>query len=103
MRQASIAFGYNKFQSSPSPKAGRSMIRGTAFHMVMEFQSSPSPKAGRSQEVWQNTLKPAVVSILAQPEGRTQPRQSRHYAAALRFQSSPSPKAGRSRTLNAVA
>jgi len=69
-----------KFQSSPSPKAGRNLkATGAQVAIASWFQSSPSPKAGRNFEV-------AVFPQLA-----------------FKFQSSPSPKAGRNLPHLAIA
>ena len=59
----------SKFQSSPSPKAGRHARDNVISLMQSEFQSSPSPKAGR-HVVSVNSSFAVTVSILAQPEGR---------------------------------
>ncbi|MCY4666020.1 MAG: hypothetical protein OXC00_15295, partial [Acidimicrobiaceae bacterium] len=60
------------FQSSPSPKAGRSSRTIVTVPLNTWFQSSPSPKAGRSA-AWVGVRgRDWLVSILAQPEGRTQ-------------------------------
>ena len=61
------------FQSSPSPKAGRFVLRVCAYMYLFKFQSSPSPKAGRFRRGIADKIRHAFVSILAQPEGRALP------------------------------
>ena len=94
------------FQSSPSPRAGRSIqAKITNPQRDAEFQSSPSPRAGRSpcasptatptgcfnprpargpdaaQFGIADVFGDTSVSILAQPEGRTQPPRVVHCIA----------------------
>ena len=79
--------------AQPEGRALREKERQTL--LARKFQSSPSPKAGRYGARRASKIRGRPVSILAQPEGRALQGGCRRDAAADRFQSSPSPKAGR--------
>ena len=84
------------FQSSPGPKAGRNRMTYTSCLGRPLFQSSPGPKAGRNVSIEFGLCELCLVSILARPEGRAQPRSIENpEVGGILFQSSPGPKAGR--------
>ncbi len=83
----------NKFQSSPSPKAGsyrdavKKLLRSKVSILSQpEGRELPAGDAGDAEVV--------KVSILSQPEGRELPERLEKITAEGKFQSSPSPKAG---------
>ncbi len=62
---------------------------------LKKFQSSPSPEAGRYIKGRPNVNKQLVVPILTQPGGWALRHASSQVRRWLQFQSSPSPEAGR--------
>ena len=60
----------DRFQSSPSPKAGSYLVNGVLLKVLYLFQSSPSPKAGSYLNLFHIHTPIICVSILSQPEGR---------------------------------
>ena len=93
------------FQSSPGPKAGRSVrLARTIARALSSFNPRPARRPGAPPSSFSSSSGMSRVSILARPEGRALLRWAAKLCAmCMRFQSSPGPKAGRSSAATASA